>query len=108
MRLAERTDIPVTNTLLGLGSFPRTHRLSLGMLGMHGTYWANYAINQADLVLGLGVRFDDRVVGNPDNFAPNAMLIHVDSDPAQVGRNLRVDAPLSGGQWIWGAGGCQV
>ena len=96
MRLAERNDIPVTNTLLGLGSFPSTHRLSLGMLGMHGTYWANYAINQADLVLGLGVRFDDRVVGNPDNFAPNARLIHVDSDPAQVGRNLRVDAPLIG------------
>ena len=95
-QLAERSMIPVTNTLLGLGSFPRTHRLSLGMLGMHGTYWANYAINEADVVLGLGVRFDDRVVGKPDSFAPNAKLIHVDSDPAQVGRNLRVDAPLIG------------
>jgi len=95
-QLAERNDIPVANTLLGLGSFPRTHRLSLGMLGMHGTYWANYAVNEADVVLGVGVRFDDRVVGNPDTFAPEAKLIHIDSDPSQVGRNLRVDAPLIG------------
>jgi acetolactate synthase-1/2/3 large subunit len=95
-QLAERNQIPVTNTLLGLGSFPRSHQLSLGMLGMHGTYWANYAVNEADLVVGIGVRFDDRVVGNPQNFAPKAKLIHIDSDPSQVGRNLRVDAPLIG------------
>jgi len=95
-RLAEYADIPVTNTLLGLGSFPRSHRLSLGMLGMHGMYWANYAVNEADVVLGVGVRFDDRVVGKPEAFAPRAKLIHVDTDPSQVGRNVRVDAPLIG------------
>lgn len=95
-RLAEYADIPVANTLLGLGSFPRTHRLSLGMLGMHGTYWANYAVNEADVILGVGVRFDDRVVPKPEAFAPRAKLIHVDTDPSQVGRNVRVDAPLIG------------
>ncbi len=94
--LAETTGIPVINTLLGLSSFPRNHPLSLGMLGMHGMYWSNLVVDQADLVVGLGMRFDDRVTGKASTFAPHARIIHLDIEPSQVGRNVPVEVPLVG------------
>jgi acetolactate synthase-1/2/3 large subunit len=94
--LAEKTGIPVINTLLGLSSFPRNHPLSLGMLGMHGMYWSNIVVDQADLVIGLGMRFDDRVTGKASTFAPHARIIHLDIEPTQVGRNVPVEVPLVG------------
>ena len=94
--LAEKTGIPVINTLLGLSSFPRNHPLSLGMLGMHGMYWANIAMDQADLVIGLGVRFDDRITGRPGSFAPNAKVVQVDIEASQIGRNVPVEAGVVG------------
>ena len=94
--LAETTGIPVINTLLGLSSFPRNHPLSLGMLGMHGMYWSNIVVDQADLLVGLGMRFDDRVTGKVDTFAPHARIIHLDIEPSQVGRNVPVEVPLVG------------
>ncbi len=94
--LAETTGIPVINTLLGLSSFPRNHPLSLGMLGMHGMYWSNLAVNEADLVIGLGMRFDDRVTGKAGTFAPHARIIHLDIEASQVGRNVPVEVPLAG------------
>ena len=96
MDLAEATGIPVINTLLGLSSFPRNHPLSLGMLGMHGMYWSNMVVDQADLVVGLGMRFDDRVTGKASTFAPHARIIHLDIEPSQVGRNVPVEVPLVG------------
>ena len=96
MQLAEATGIPVINTLLGLSSFPRNHPLSLGMLGMHGMYWSNIVVDQADLVVGLGMRFDDRVTGRASTFAPHARIIHLDIEPSQVGRNVPVEVPLVG------------
>ena len=96
MELAEATGIPVINTLLGLSSFPRNHPLSLGMLGMHGMYWSNVVVDQADLVVGLGMRFDDRVTGKASTFAPHARIIHLDIEPSQVGRNVPVEVPLVG------------
>ena len=96
MELAETTGIPVINTLLGLSSFPRNHPLSLGMLGMHGMYWSNIVVDQADLVVGLGMRFDDRVTGKASTFAPHARIIHLDIEPSQVGRNVPVEVPLVG------------
>ena len=95
-QLAEATGIPVINTLLGLSSFPRNHPLSLGMLGMHGMYWSNLVVDQADLVVGLGMRFDDRVTGRTSSFAPHARIIHLDIEPSQVGRNVPVEVPLVG------------
>ncbi len=97
LALAEKTGIPVVNTLLGLGSFPRSHPLSLGMLGMHGMYWSNLGVDQSDLIVGLGVRFDDRIVGKPGSFAPNAKVIQVDIDPTQIGRNVPVEVGIVGG-----------
>jgi len=94
--LALKTNIPVTTTLMGLGSFPETHSLSLGMLGMHGTPCANYAISNADLIIALGVRFDDRITGKLDEFASKAKIIHIDIDPAEVGKNVLVDIPIIG------------
>ncbi|MEA3454825.1 MAG: biosynthetic-type acetolactate synthase large subunit [Candidatus Caldatribacteriota bacterium] len=94
--LAFKTNIPVTTTLMGLGSFPETHPLSLGMLGMHGTAYANYAISAADLIIALGVRFDDRITGKLDEFASKAKIIHIDIDPAEVGKNILVDIPIVG------------
>ena len=94
--LAETTGIPVINTLLGLSGFPRNHPLSLGMLGMHGMYWSNMVVDQADLVVGLGMRFDDRVTGKASTFAPHARIIHLDIEPTQVGRNVPVEVPLIG------------
>ena len=94
--LALKTNIPVTTTLMGLGSFPETHSLSLGMLGMHGTPCANYAVSAADLIIALGVRFDDRITGKLDEFASKAKIIHIDIDPAEVGKNVLVDIPIIG------------
>ncbi|MFA6431277.1 MAG: biosynthetic-type acetolactate synthase large subunit [Candidatus Margulisiibacteriota bacterium] len=94
--LAEHCHIPVTTTLLGKGAFPETSRLSLGMLGMHGTAYANYAITDCDLLIAIGARFDDRVTGHIDHFAPNAKIIHIDVDPAEIGKNVRIDIPIVG------------
>ena len=94
--LAEATGIPVITTLLGLSCFPSNHPLSLGMLGMHGMYWSNIAVDQADLIIGLGMRFDDRVTGKVSTFAPHARIIHLDIEPSQVGRNVPVEVPLVG------------
>ena len=94
--LAETTGIPVITTLLGLSSFPSGHPLSLGMLGMHGMYWANIAVDEADLIVGVGMRFDDRVTGRVATFAPHARIIHVDIEPTQIGRNVPVEVPLAG------------
>ncbi len=92
----DKTNIPVTMTLLGLGSFPANHELALGMIGMHGTTYANYAANEADLVIAAGMRFDDRVTGNPQKFLPNAKIIHIDIDPAEIGKNKLIDVPIVG------------
>jgi acetolactate synthase-1/2/3 large subunit len=94
--LAERAQVPVVNTLLGLGSIPQSHFLSLGMLGMHGNAYANMAVSQADLVIALGMRFDDRATGNVSGFAPGAKIVHIDIDPAEIGKNVRVDVPIVG------------
>ena len=92
----EKTNIPVAMTLLGLGSFPGNHELALGMIGMHGTTYANYAANEADLIIAAGMRFDDRVTGNPQKFIPNAKIIHIDIDPAEIGINKLIDVPIVG------------
>ena len=92
----EKTNIPVAMTLLGLGSFPGNHELALGMIGMHGTTYANYAANEADLIIATGMRFDDRVTGNPQKFIPNAKIIHIDIDPAEIGKNKLIDVPIVG------------
>jgi len=94
--LAEYTDVPVTMTLMGLGGFPGTHKLSLGMLGMHGTFYANKAIQDSDLLIAVGMRFDDRVTGKISAFAPNAKIIHIDIDPTSIRKNVRVDVPIVG------------
>src|SRR5581483_9634167 len=92
--LAETADIPVINTLLGLSNFPANHPLYLGMLGMHGTAYACHAADQADLVIGIGIRFDDRAMGKYTAFAPHARIIHIDIDPAEIGKNVRTDVPI--------------
>jgi acetolactate synthase-1/2/3 large subunit len=100
-RLAEITNIPVTTTLLGLGGFPDTHPLSLGMLGMHGTRYANYAMIETDLIIAIGARFDDRVTGKLDEFAPEAKIIHIDIDPSAISKNIQVDIPIVGdAKWV--------
>lgn len=96
MDLAERLHLPVTPTLMGLGCFPSGHPLCLGMLGMHGTYWANMAISEADLIVAIGVRFDDRVTGALDKFAPHAEIIHVDVDTSSLNKNVRAHIPILG------------
>ena len=96
LSLAERSGIPVITTLLGLGSFPGGHPLSMGMLGMHGMYWSNLSVDQADLIVGVGMRFDDRVTGKVDTFAPHARIIHMDIDTTQIGRNVPVEVPVVG------------
>ncbi|MDD5449623.1 MAG: biosynthetic-type acetolactate synthase large subunit [Candidatus Omnitrophica bacterium] len=96
IELAEKIEAPVTTTLMGLGGFPQTHRLSLGMLGMHGTASANHSIMESDLIIAVGARFDDRVTGRLDAFAPNAKVIHIDIDPASVSKNVEVDIPIVG------------
>jgi len=94
--LSEKIQAPVTMTLMGLGGFPGTHPLSLGMLGMHGTAFANHAIMEADLIIACGARFDDRVTGRLDAFAPHAKIIHIDIDPASISKNVKVDVPIVG------------
>lgn len=94
--LAEYTAIPVTMTLMGLGGFPGTHNLSLGMLGMHGTYYANKAVQESDLLIAIGMRFDDRVTGKIEAFAPHAKIVHIDIDPTSIRKNVRVDIPIVG------------
>jgi acetolactate synthase-1/2/3 large subunit len=96
LELADKLHLPVTPTLMGLGCFPSGHRLSLGMLGMHGTYAANMAISDSDLIIAIGVRFDDRVTGALDKFAPHAEIIHVDVDPSSINKNRRVQIPVIG------------
>ena len=96
VEFAERTNIPVTTTLMGLGCIPADHHLNLGMLGMHGTEYANYAITESDLLFSIGVRFDDRVTGNLATFAPHAKIIHIDIDPAEIGKNKIADVPIVG------------
>lgn len=95
-RLGELTSTPVTNTLMGLGGFPGVHELWLGMLGMHGTFAANTAMESADLVVAIGARFDDRVTGNLEEFCVNAKFIHIDIDPSSIGKNVTVDLPIVG------------
>ncbi len=92
----KKTGIPVTTTLLGLGAFPETDPLSLGMLGMHGTYYANQAVHESDLLIAIGARFDDRVTGDISKFVPKAKVIHIDIDPASVSKNVEVDVPIIG------------
>ena len=96
IQVAEKLGIPVTMTLMGLGSFPGNHPLSLGMLGMHGTYWANMAVMESDLLIAVGSRFDDRVTGKIEAFAPQARIIHIDIDPTSISKNVRVDIPIVG------------
>jgi acetolactate synthase-1/2/3 large subunit len=93
-KFIEKTNIPVTTTLLGKGCYPETDTASLGMLGMHGTKYANYAIHESDLIIAMGVRFDDRVAGNLQKFAPLAKVIHIDIDPAEIGKRFKVDIPV--------------
>ncbi|MDQ7787601.1 MAG: biosynthetic-type acetolactate synthase large subunit [Thermodesulfovibrionales bacterium] len=94
--LAEITDIPVVMTLMGLGGFPGTHPLALGMPGMHGSYYANRSIQESDLLIAVGMRFDDRVTGKIDAFAPHAKIVHIDIDPTSIRKNVRVDTPIVG------------
>jgi len=96
LELAARLNLPVAPTLMGLGCFPSGHKLSLGMLGMHGTYWANMAISESDLIIAIGVRFDDRVTGALDKFAPQAEVIHVDVDPSSIHKNRRAQIGIVG------------
>ncbi|HKU20235.1 MAG TPA: biosynthetic-type acetolactate synthase large subunit [Terriglobales bacterium] len=96
LRFAEQAQIPVALTLLGLGSFPASHQLNLGMMGMHGEAWVNTMIQEADLLIALGMRFDDRVTGNIKTYARNAKKIHVEIDPAEINKNVRVDVALVG------------
>jgi acetolactate synthase-1/2/3 large subunit len=95
-KLVERSHIPVASTLLGLGGFPATHPLSLGMMGMHGEAWVNRAIQEADLLIALGMRFDDRVTGNLKTYAVHARKIHVELDPSEINKNVKVDVALIG------------
>src|SRR5499426_3890535 len=93
---AEMIDAPVTVTLLGIGSFAANHPLSIGMMGMHGEAWVNHAIQEADLLLAFGMRFDDRVTGNLKTYAPHAKKIHIDIDPSEINKNVRADAAIVG------------
>ena len=94
--IATKAHIPVTTTLMGLGAFPETHPLSLHMLGMHGTVYANYAVTNCDALIAVGARFDDRVTGKLTAFAPNAKVIHIDIDPSAISKNMQVDIPIVG------------
>src|SRR3989475_638202 len=94
--LAELTQIPVTQTLMGLGAFPMEHPLSLDMLGMHGSYYANMAVHHSDVLVAVGARFDDRVTGRVDAFAPHAEIVHIDIDPSSISKNIQVHVPIVG------------
>ena len=95
-QLAERLNLPVTNSLMGLGGFPGTHRQCLGMLGMHGTYEANMAMHNADVIFAVGVRFDDRTTNNLAKYCPNATVLHIDIDPASISKTVNADIPIVG------------
>ncbi len=96
LRLAERINTPVTTTLMGITGFPTEHTLCLGMLGMHGTAYANMAVTECDLLLALGARFDDRVTGKLKHFAPKAKIVHIDIDPAELGKNVNINLGIKG------------
>ncbi len=96
IELVEKTQIPCTNTLMGLGGVPGTHPLFMGMLGMHGTVFANRAVHESDLLIAIGARFDDRVTGDLKKFAPTAKVIHIDVDPSAISKNVKVDVPIVG------------
>lgn len=96
LEFVRKTDIPVAATLLGLGGFPATHERALGMMGMHGEAWVNHAIQEADLLIALGMRFDDRVTGKLESYAPKAKKIHVELDPAEIDKNVKADVPIVG------------
>ncbi len=96
LELAERAQIPVAMTLLGIGSVDAHHPLNLGMMGMHGEAWVNEAIQEADLLIALGMRFDDRVTGKLAHYAPNARKIHIDIDPSELHKNVRADVAIAG------------
>jgi len=95
-QLAETAQIPVVTTLLGISCFPESHILSLGMMGMHGMAYANMAVDAADVIVTIGMRFDDRATARVSGFAPHARIIHLDIDPAEIGKNVRVDVPIVG------------
>ncbi len=94
--LAKKLNAPVTMTLMGLGAFPADDELSMGMLGMHGTWYSNVAVDQCDCLIAVGSRFDDRVTGNPQLFSPNSKKIHIDIDPSTISKNVKVDVPIVG------------
>jgi acetolactate synthase, large subunit (EC 2.2.1.6) len=96
LTFAELLKTPVTNTLMGLGGFPGEHPLFLGMLGMHGTYAANMAVTHTDMLIAIGARFDDRVTGDINEFAPEAKIVHIDIDPTSISKNVEVDVPIVG------------
>ncbi|MDI3480526.1 MAG: acetolactate synthase large subunit [Tepidanaerobacteraceae bacterium] len=96
LKLAEKAHIPVATSLMGIGAFPEDHPLSLGMLGMHGTPYANIAVTESDLIIAAGARFGDRLTGRVAGFAPNAKIIHIDIDPAEIGKNVKPDIPIVG------------
>lgn len=96
IELAQKLNIPVTNTLMGLGVYPGNDRQFIGMLGMHGSYEANKAMHEADVIFAIGARFDDRVTGNVEKFSPNAKFIHIDIDPSSIAKNVNVDVPIVG------------
>jgi acetolactate synthase-1/2/3 large subunit len=96
IKLAEQTRIPVTTTLMAMAAFPQSHPLALGMLGMHGTFYANMSVTECDLLIAVGSRFDDRVTGRIDSFAEKAKVIHVDIDPTSIGKNVATDLPIVG------------
>ncbi|EMK6924737.1 acetolactate synthase 3 large subunit [Vibrio alginolyticus] len=96
LELSNKLNLPVVSTLMGLGAFPGTHKNSLGMLGMHGTYEANMAMHEADLIFGIGVRFDDRTTNNLEKYCPNAKVMHIDIDPSSISKNVKVDLPIVG------------
>ena len=96
LQLSEKLNLPVVSTLMGLGAFPGTHKNSLGMLGMHGLYEANMAMHNADLIFGVGVRFDDRTTNNLEKYCPNAKVMHIDIDPSSISKNVQADLPIVG------------
>src|SRR3989338_248072 len=96
IELAEKANLPVNTTLMALGVFPEDNEKALGMLGMHGTVPANYAVHESDLLIAIGARFDDRITGKIDEFAPQAQIIHIDIDPTSISKNIRVDIPVVG------------
>ena len=96
VELAEKAEIPVLTTLLGISGFPEDHRLSYGFLGMHGHFYANMAADEADVVIGIGMRFDDRAMGRFKDFNPDARIVHIDIDPAEIGKNFETHAPVHG------------